>query len=284
MSHFSYARAHSLPHAITLLNEPGLRSRVLAGGTDLVNQFRSGAVACDRVVDVAHVPELRTIDIGEQIVIGAAATHAEIAENAGLQQHAPFLAHACRQIGSPQIRNVATIGGNVINAAACADTLPVLVCLDAEAILVTATGERRLPVAELVTGVSRTALPAGALVRAFVFAPPPPNSRTAFQRIGRRRAMSIARLSLAAMAARDATGKIGFVRLAAGAALARCRRAVEIEALLLGRQPEAGLFSQAGQRMAQLLREESGGRWSAAYKERVIATLTERALKEVLAP
>ena len=155
MSEFSYVRAHSLDEAVTLLNEPGLRNRVLAGGTDLVNQFRDGAVSCDRVVDVTHVPELKIIQVDSRITIGAAVTHTDIGASEVLQQQAPFLVQACRQIGSPQIRNIATIGGNVVNAAACADTLPVLVCLGAQAIIATVDGERQMPVAELVTGAGR---------------------------------------------------------------------------------------------------------------------------------
>jgi CO/xanthine dehydrogenase FAD-binding subunit len=117
MSDFSYVRANSLGEAVALLSEPGIHSRVLAGGTDLVNQFRKGEAWCDRVVDVAHVPELRGIQDGNPIRVGAAVTHAEIAESALLQERAPILVQACQQIGSPQIRNIATIGGNVVNAA-----------------------------------------------------------------------------------------------------------------------------------------------------------------------
>jgi CO/xanthine dehydrogenase FAD-binding subunit len=199
MSDFTYVRAHSLDEAVALLSELGVHSRVLAGGTDLVNQFRKGEVQCDRVVDVTHVPELRTIENGDPIRIGAAVTHTEIAESALLRERAPLLVRACRQIGSPQIRNVATIGGNVVNAAACADTLPVLVCLEARAVVVSVWGVERVPVADLVTGVYRTELPPGGLIQAFEFEATPPGSRVSFQRIGRRQAMSISRLSVAAL-------------------------------------------------------------------------------------
>ena len=159
MSEFTYVRAQSLDEAVALLSEPGVHSRVLAGGTDLVNQFRQGEVSCDRVVDVAHVPELRHIEDGDPIRVGAAVTHAEIAESALLRERAPILVRACGQIGSPQIRNIATIGGNVANAAACADTLPVLVCLEARAVVVSAWGVERIPVTDFVTGVYQTQLP-----------------------------------------------------------------------------------------------------------------------------
>jgi carbon-monoxide dehydrogenase medium subunit len=261
-----------------------VHSRVLAGGTDLVNQFRQGEVSCDRVVDVAHVPELRHIENGDPIRVGAAVTHAEIAESALLRERAPILVRACGQIGSPQIRNIATIGGNVANAAACADTLPVLVCLEARAVVVSAWGVERIPVTDFVTGVYQTQLPPGGLIQAFEFKAPPPGSRMSFQRIGRRQAMSIARLSVAALGAVDGEQHVSLLRVVPGAAFARFQRTPSVEDLLLGQEPNAGLIADAGKEMTRLFLQASGGRWSAQYKERAIAALTERALHEVLIP
>jgi CO/xanthine dehydrogenase FAD-binding subunit len=282
MTEFRYLRPHSLDEAVALLSEPGVRNRILAGGTDLVNQFRKGEISCDRVVDVAHIPELRGIQDGNPIRIGASVTHSEIAESALLQERAPILVQACGQIGSPQIRNIATIGGNVVNAAACADTLPVLVCLEAQAVVTSAGGEERVPVADFVTGVYQTRLPPGGLVQAFEFEAPPPGSRMSFQRIGRRQAMSIARLSVAALGALDAGSHVSLLRLVPGAAFARFRRAAGVEGMLLGQQPTTRLIADAGREMTRLFLQESGGRWSAQYKELAIAALTERALHEVL--
>lgn len=282
MYDFAYWRARTLAEAVDLLNEEGVRSRVLAGGTDLVNQHRAGRVLCDRIVDVAHVPELRVIEANGQVTVGAAVTHAEIVESPILQESAPLLVKACRQIGSPQIRNIGTIGGNVVNAAACADTLPALVCLGAEAIIVGVDGELRVPVADLVTGVNRTSLPQGCLVRCFTFEPPATNSRSSFQRIGRRQAMAIARLSVAALGAPDDRGFVGDIRVVPGAAFARFRRVGAVEEMLAGQQPTRELVARAGACMAEQFLAESGGRWSAAYKREAIAALTVRALAEVL--
>ncbi len=286
MSDPTYVRARSLDEAVALLSEPGQRSRVLAGGTDLVNQLRKGEVSCDRLVDVAHIPELRGIEDGNPLRVGAAVTHAEIAESTTLLERCPLLVRACRQIGSPQIRNIATIGGNVVNAAACADTLPALVCLEAQAVVVSAGRVQRVLVADLVTGAGRTLLPPGGLIQAFEFEAPPPGSRISFQRIGRRQAMSIARLSVAALGAVTAGNgsRVSLLRVVPGAAFARFRRATGIEKLLLGQEPTAQRISDAGQEMARLFLQESGGRWSALYKEQAIAALTERALHEVLSP
>lgn len=282
MSEYTYVRAESLDEAIELLSETHLHSLILAGGTDLVNQFRQGEISCDRVVDVSHIPELRRIRDRDVIRIGAAVTHAEIAECSLLQEYAPILVQACGQIGSPQIRNIATIGGNVANAAACADSLPALVCLEAQAVVVSADGVERMPVSDLVTGVYQTQVSPGTLIQAFEFEAPPLGSRMSFQRIGRRQAMSIARLSVAALGDVDRENRVSLLRVVPGAAFARFRRATSVEDLLMGQVPSARRIADAGKEMTRLFLQESGERWSAPYKERAIATLTERALEEVL--
>ncbi len=283
MPDLTYVRAHSLSQAIAFLNEPGVRSRPLAGGTDLLIQIRDGAFPYDRVIDIGQVPELKGIDVGEEtITLGAGVTFTEILEHPSLGTRLPLLTQACREIAGVQIRNRATLGGNVINAAACADTLVVLICLEANAIIALPDGsETSRPVAQLVTGPGHTQLPAGALVRAFTFTAPPDPTRTVYLRVGRRRAMVIARLSLAALAALDRHGKVTELRLVPGAAFSPIRRVVEVERLLLGQTPTAALFERAGAKMEDALRT-AGGRWSAAYKLPVLAALTVQALQDVL--
>jgi CO/xanthine dehydrogenase FAD-binding subunit len=286
MTDFGYVCAHNLDEAVRLLNEPGCRSRVLAGGTDLLVEARSGQVDFDRVVDVSRVPELGTIDVSggsdHRVVIGAAVTFTRLLRHPDLRLRAPLLTEACGHIGSTQIRNAATIGGNVANAAACADSVPALVCLEAEALIVSPSGETRCRVADLVTGTHQTQLPPGALIRAFVFDVQPPHSRSAFERLGRRRAMAIARLSLAALGELGSSGQISALRLVPGAAFARFRRVSAVEEMLVGQTPSAELFEAAGRRMAELFLAESGRRWSAEWKEKALAALTERALRRVV--
>jgi CO/xanthine dehydrogenase FAD-binding subunit len=282
MREFAYVCPTSLDEAVALLNEPGWRSRALAGGTDVVVAARAGAVDCDRLVDITRIPELKAIDINGRVTVGAAVTFTQLVDDARLQAAAPLLVEACRAIGSPAIRNVGTLGGNVANAAACADSVPALVCLGAEAVVVTPGGETRVPVGELITGPHATRLPAGGLIRAFTFERAPRGSRGAFERIGRRQAMAIARLSVAALGARDADGRVALVRLVPGAVLARFRRATAVEEMLLGQTPTAPLIVEAGRRMAELFLAESGRRWSAEWKEKALAAATERALRRVL--
>jgi CO/xanthine dehydrogenase FAD-binding subunit len=285
MTDFGYVCARSLEEALQLLNEPGCRSRVLAGGTDLLVQARSGSVDFDRVVDITRVPELTTIETNEitdgPIVVGAAVTFARLLRHLELCRLAPLLVAACKHIGSPQIRNAATLGGNVANAAACADSVPALVCLEAEVLIASPAGESRCRVADLITGAHQTQLTPGSLIRAFIFNVPPTGSCAAFERLGRRRAMAIARLSLAALGERGEDGRLAWLRLVPGAAFSRFRRAVDVEQMVVGQLPSRELFTAAGRRMADLFLAESGKRWSAEWKQPALAALTERALWQV---
>jgi CO/xanthine dehydrogenase FAD-binding subunit len=280
--HYEFVRARTCAEALALLNEAGRVSRPLAGGTDLMVQRHKGQVVWERLVDVSQIPELRVIrEEGDAIIIGAGVTHSEAAQHPLIRQHLPALAEACHSVGSPQIRNRGTIGGNVANAAACADTLPALICLGATARFITPAGEQELPVGRLVTGVNRTALPAGALIRDFRIPKPPAGARQAFIKIGRRQAQSISRLSLAALGRLDAAGKVAEVRLTPGACTSRTQRFDQAEAILLGQAPSEELVRQAGQAAAAQMVAIAGRRWSTAYKEPALAAIVERALRRI---
>lgn len=283
MSKFEYARANTIEQALQLLADPACTSRVLAGGTDVLVLVRQQAPAFDRVVDISRVRELKVIERrGEEIVIGAAATFTEVAESALLRELAAGLVEACLTVGGPAIRNAGTLGGNTINAAACADGLPPLVCLDAVAHLAALTGTRSLPVAELVTGANRTALRPGELLTHFTLPVPPAGARQAFAKLGRRKAQAISRLSMAAAGRLDERGCVDYVRLAPGAAMPGPRRILEAESLLLGQAPSDALLAEAGAATAEAMMRATGRRWSTEYKEPAIQALAERTLRRVL--
>lgn len=283
MRELAYVRARSLGEALTLLNEPGHRSRVLAGGTDLVRQIRGRTVDIDRLVDVSRIPELQVVeaDGGGAIRIGAGVTFAQAQRDRILAERVPLLVEACRAVGGVQVRNRATIGGNVANGAACADVATVLVCLDAVAVIAGLGRERRVPVADLLTD-TRPNSPHSELIRGFEFLAPPDPRRTVYLRLGRRQAMSIARASIAALGQVDERGCTTTIRLAAGAVFGHPRRLAEIETLLMGGTPSEAAYVEAGRRAAELVLAECGERWSAPYKQEVVGALVERALQAVL--
>jgi CO/xanthine dehydrogenase FAD-binding subunit len=282
MPTFDYVRPKSLAQAIKLLSDSAFVSHPLAGGTDILVYVRQQGPTFERLVDISLLPELKLIRRdGDVITLGAGVTFTEVIESDILQEDTPFLVEACRAVGGPQIRNMGTIGGNVVNAAACADSLPVLVCLDAVAHLRSLEEERSLPVAELVTGPNRTHLKRTELLTHFTFDAPPTGVKTVFLKVGRRNAQAISRLTLAAMGRLDAGGRVDLVSITPGAATPHMVRFTQAEEMLLGQRPTQELIVAAGRQVADIMVDTTGRRWSTEYKEPVIAKLTERGLRRV---
>lgn len=282
MDRFSYVRAESIPHAIALLNERGVRSRVLAGGTDLVLLMREERDLCDRVVDITLAPDMHVIrQDGDCVQIGAGATFREIIESHLVQATAPVLVQACRTVGATQIRNMGTLGGNVANAAACADSLPALVCLDAHAHVMTAGGEQEWPVSEFVLRPNRTKLPEGGLLTRLSYRIPQPGSVSVFLKLGRRNALAISRLTVAALARLGMDGKVAEIRIVPGSATPQLRRFPESENHLLGQVPSVALCREAGEIAVREMSAITGRRWSSEFKEPALAAMVTRALLHI---
>jgi CO/xanthine dehydrogenase FAD-binding subunit len=281
MERFGYVRAGSITEAVRLLNEAGIASRPLAGGTDLLLISRHEKV-CDRVVDISLIPEMHHIERQDgRVFIGAGATFNEVIESSLVQETASVLVQACRLIGAVQIRNMGTLGGNVANAAACADSLPALVCLDAVAHVVTPQAETGWPVSKLVLGPNRTVLPGGGLIVSLSYPIPQPGSRSVFLKLGRRNALAISRLTVAALGRLDETGRIVEARLAPGSSTPQIVRFTAVEDGLLGQIPSPKLCAEAGRVAVAEMTLLAGRRWSSKFKEPVLEVMVARALMQV---
>ncbi len=279
MERFGYVRASSIPQAIALLNEPGINSRPLAGGTDLLLLLRTDPPACDRVVDISQIPEMQRIyQDGERVVIGASAPFSKVMAHPIILHTAAVLAQACRKVGATQIRNMGTLGGNVANAAACADSLPALVCLDATARLLTPQGEQDYAVSELVRGPNRTIIPTGGLLVSLSYVAPLPGSQSIFLKLSRRNAMAISRLTVAALGRLDAQGRIAEARLVPGSATPQICRFKKVEDSLMGHTPGRELYQVAARLTAEEMTRLAGRRWSSEFKEPALMAMTARAL------
>lgn len=216
MHPFSYARPDTLADAVALLAERGPDARVLAGGTDLIIRLRDGSATPALVVDVKRVPELAPgiRDDAGTIVIGATTTMTEIAANPVLRRHARALVEAASVVGSVQIRNRATLGGNICNASPAADTAPSLLVHEALVVAAGPSGIRRIAVDDLFVRSGVTTLAPGELVIAVELPVPASRVVSAHQRRTRRRGHDLASVTLtcgvdAAGVTRIAFGSVG---------------------------------------------------------------------------
>jgi CO/xanthine dehydrogenase FAD-binding subunit len=206
MHPFEYARPGSLAEAVALLAERGPEARVLAGGTDLVIRLRDGSLAPALVVDVKRVPELAPgirLD-GRTLVIRATTVMTDVAADPLVRRHAPALAEAAAVVGSVQIRNRATLAGNVCNASPAADTVPALLVHGAVVVAAGPAGSRRIPVDDLFVRSGVTTLLRGELVTSIELPLPADRIASAHQRRTRRRGHDLA--SVTVTCGVDATG------------------------------------------------------------------------------
>ena len=284
MVEFDYRRPASLAEVCEILAKtPG--SAPIAGGTDLMvqlrgNEARWGKLNC--VVDLSAISELREIrHENNDLFVGAMVTHAKVEKNSLIRTYAPVLALACSTVGSPQIRNRGTLGGAICNASPASDPVPALLCLGADVLLQGAEGQRRLAVDEFITGSGRTALRQGEIVVGFSI-PLAEDWRYTFEKLGRRKALAISRMNVAAMARQDTDGRVNELRLVPGCVFFAPCRVNEVEVMLLGQVPTHALVEQTAAQMAAEMIRKTGVRWSTEYKQPVLQALTRRVLEQVL--
>lgn len=281
MRPFDYLRCATIEEACTALDAHAHDAKIVAGGTDVMVELRHpGAVWPRAMVDISGIEALRGIAVTEgEVRIGPLTTHTEMAESPVLREHAALLCEAASAVGSPQVRNRGTVGGNIMNAATCADTVPPLVALGARVTLASTAGRRELDIADFFERPYHTRARRDELLVSIAFTRLPRSTRGAFLKLGRRNALAIARLSMAAVVGRDAAGIITDARIVPGSALPVWRRLAGAESMLIGHAPSPELLAKAGEAVAEAMIEATGRRWSTEYKEPVLAVLARRALE-----
>jgi CO/xanthine dehydrogenase FAD-binding subunit len=231
------------------------------------------------VVDITRINALSSLhDDGDYVIIGATSTHMDVAENRMIREEAHFLSEAAGSVGSVQIRNSGTIGGNIANASPAADTLPPLIALDAKALIISHKGEHHVPLANIFSGPYRTILSSHEFLAGVRFAKLPSGAGTCFLKLGRRRALSISRISIAVVLILGTGGQIQEARICPGAVMPIPVRIVPAEQVLIGHDPHPDLFKKAGEKVAEAILNVTGSRPSTPYKEPVIKNLVLRAL------
>ncbi len=278
MHRYDYHRPRSLAEALRLRAELP-EARVIAGGTDLLVRLRDGRrPAPPALISVRRISELQGIELGAETRLGAAVTIGELLSHAALKERFPLLAKAGKALGSVQIRNAATLGGNLCNASPCADLALPLLVYGARARLVSTRGSRELPVDDFLVGPGETRLASDEVLADFLLPEPAPGVRSAFLK-QTRVAMDIA-LASVAVAFVVAEGRPRDVRIAAGSVAPRPLRLRETEREV----EQAGLGPEALLRIAERARAEvrpiSDLRASANYRRELSGVLVTRALAQ----
>lgn len=278
MTQPAYARPENLDEALLFLKNYGADMCPLAGGTDVMVNLRSGKLKIPYLLDVSRLPDLQGIAVSEEgLSIGAGITISEIYASPLVAEHAPSLIKSCAFFGSPQIRNVATIGGNVGNASPSADTVPPLLVHGAKAILAGERGKRTVAVENLFVGPYQSGIRPHELLLRFILEPAG-RRLSDFQKIGRRKALAISRMSMAVLADREKDGTFASIRLALGSGTPAPMRMGRVESFLVGKRPDPQTLEAGARLMAAEMIRVTGIRPSTVYKEKAIQGLFLRML------
>jgi len=269
----------NVDECVRALKGRGPEVKVLAGGTDLIAQLKVGMVKVATVVDLSGVPELRVLEGDAQrgFRIGAAATARTLERDARLRAALPSLSESGALVGSIQIRNLATLGGNVCNAAPSADMAPPLIALDAEAVIVGPNGRRKVAMASFFEGVRKTVLAPEELLLEFAVPPTGPRSGGAYLRHTPRRELDIAVVGVAAQIALT-DGVCRKVRIALAAVAPTPVRATAAEQALEGQPLTPQAITRAADLAVEAARPISDQRGSAEFRRHLVRVLTRRSL------
>lgn len=276
---FSLHRPRSLGEALELLKELE-EARPIAGGTDLIPAMREGALKVMNLIDLTLIDELKGIwERDSEIHIGAATTLSQLEKSKIIAERAPALWKAASSIGSVQIRNLGTIGGNLCNASPAADTAPPLLALNAVVEIASVDGARRMPLQSLFAGPKLNTLKPWELLTYIRFPVPPRDAGMSFQKLGRRKGHTIslvnasAYLELEGLTCRDA-------RIALGSVAPIPIRMWEAEELMKGRRITEELIEEAATTCYKLVNPIDDLRASANYRREMSRVLVRRALRE----
>jgi CO/xanthine dehydrogenase FAD-binding subunit len=254
-------------------------ARLYAGGTDLLVQLRDGRLSAPALLCLERIPDLKLVeDRGTHLFLGAAATHSELLDHPLVIRHLPVLVKALGVLGSPPIRHMGTLGGNICTASPAGDTLPPLYALEAELTLSSASGSRQVRLRDFIIGPGQTRLGPGEIL-AGVLAPKADLFRIQhYEKVGLRQALACAVVSLAALINLSASGRIEAARLAWGSVGPTVVRAPQVEAALEGRPFNRETLEEAARLARLAVNPIDDLRASADYRRQVAGNLLLRLL------
>ena len=275
---FQYHAPETLEEALKLLAEYGDEAKILSGGTDLLVKMKQRLIEPRHIISLRNLTELRGIsEVEGGIHIGAATKLREIERSQIIAERLPLLHEAVKAIGSIQIRNMGTIGGNLCNASPAADSAVALMTLGAELHAQSIEGERIIPIEDFFKGPGVTALKPVELLTAIRIPPPLENYGWAFRKIGRT-SLDIATVNAAVLLTLRG-GRIDLCRIALGAVAPTPVRAVRAEEHLRGREPTPELIQEASELVVEDISPITDVRGTAEYRVEASKALVRDALK-----
>ncbi|HUO45602.1 MAG TPA: FAD binding domain-containing protein [Acidimicrobiia bacterium] len=277
-----YIAPPTLDEALRMLEDLRASARLVAGGSDLLLELARGQrPGVDTLIDVSRLPGLDLIkEESDHLVIGAGVTHNQAATSLAVLSHALPLAQACWEVASPQLRNRATIVGNVVTASPANDTISALRALGTGVDIVSSNGSRSVDLAEFHTGVRQTVLAPGEMVVALRVKKVQPSERGVFVKLGLRRAQAISVVHMAAVVDFDGT-RVRDSVLALGSVAPTIVTTPGVSAYLAGRELDEATLAEAAGLAADSVSPIDDLRATAEYRRETLAVMVRRALESI---
>jgi carbon-monoxide dehydrogenase medium subunit len=284
MLRFAYETARTLDEAVALLTRLGPETKLLAGGTDLLPQIKEHVIEPRNVLALGRIPEMEMLEQTPDggLCIGALVRMRTIERSPLVMGRYEALAQGAKLVGSIQIRNLATVGGNICNAAPSADAVPAMIAFGADAVIAGPGGRRTLPLEKVFLGPRRTALEPGELLVEVRLPAPPPHTGSHYLRHTPRMEMDIAVAGSGAVVTLDGD-RIADARICLASVAPVPLRASSAEAILRGAPATDATISSAAAAAAQDCTPISDVRGSADYRRHLVSVLTERVLRAAIA-
>lgn len=268
----------SIEETVELLDKYGSDAKLIAGGTDIVIELKNEKITPSVLIDIWKIDEIKKIEEeGEYIRIGAGVTFTQIVDSDLFKDNLIGFNKACRMVGSPQIRNKGTLGGNIANGAAAADAAPPLICLNAVLSIESPSGKREISLEEYYFDPVKF----DEIISFIKFKKPSKNAKLVFVKLGLRKALAISRLTNAFLIEADKDRKIVEIKAASGALAKTPVRERKVEEYLLGKIIDDESIEGATEVLRQAMEERLKGRSTLPYKSQVIKTTIREALESI---
>ncbi|MBW1999522.1 MAG: xanthine dehydrogenase family protein subunit M [Deltaproteobacteria bacterium] len=271
-----------LDEAAYLAKESKLSPRFLAGGTDLMVQLREPGTSSLRLISLKRIHELRQIVwlSSRELFVGALVSHSSLSIHPEIGRHFPALASASSMVGSPSIRNMGTVGGNICNSSPSADTALPLLAYDAHVLIRQNDSDRRIKISEFFTGRGENVLKKGDILKGFILTPIEGHS-SSYEKLGLRRAMEIGIVNVCVVTKMEGSF-CKDIRIGLGSVAPKPIRAPKVEATLKGKRISESLLETASERAENEIAPITDIRASAHYRREMTKYLLKKGIRRIL--
>lgn len=274
-------KGKSIDEVVRILGKKSLDTKIIAGGTDIMIQLRQGEISPKGLIDISNIEELSIIkDRGEFIEIGGATSFTQVVDSPLFKENLYGLNKACRLVGSPQIRNMGTLGGNIVSRSSAGDSIPPLISLDSMIVLKSIRGERKVLLEDYYKDKEIYGIKEDELLTKIYFKKPVEDEVLSFSKLGLRKALAISRISISLFVGLDENRRLKTIRVSSGALGLYPMRERDVEKFLKGKIFNMDIVDKATEIFQNSMDKRLEGRSTLPYKRVAVEAIFKEAFED----